>query len=104
MIPKRMRPMYYKLEGHTPVPIEDVLEWASGFDRTTRRVAQTMIGEARVSTVFLGLDHSYGEGPPILFETMVFGGPLDQEEERCSTWEEAEAMHEAMCRRVRMRQ
>lgn len=25
-----------------------------------------------VSTVFLGLDHSYGTGPPLLFETMVF--------------------------------
>lgn len=26
-----------------------------------------------VSTVFLGLDHQYGEGPPLVFETMVFG-------------------------------
>jgi hypothetical protein len=27
-----------------------------------------------VSTVFLGLDHNFGmNGPPILFETMVFG-------------------------------
>lgn len=25
-----------------------------------------------VSTVFLGIDHSFGFGPPLLFETMVF--------------------------------
>lgn len=25
-----------------------------------------------VSTIFLGLDHSFGPGPPLLFETMVF--------------------------------
>jgi len=34
-------------------------------------------------------------GPPLLFETMIFNGPDDGEyQERCSTWEEAEAMHE----------
>jgi hypothetical protein len=26
-----------------------------------------------VSTVWLGLDHSWGQGPPLIFETMVFG-------------------------------
>lgn len=25
-----------------------------------------------VSTVFLGLDHQWGDGPPLIFETMVF--------------------------------
>jgi hypothetical protein len=65
-----------------------------------RRVGDHTIGNARVSTVFLGLDHSFGDGPPVLFETMVFGGPLDQEQERCCTWEEAEAMHAAMVARV----
>ena len=28
----------------------------------------------RVSTVFLGVDHNFGRGPAVLFETMVFGG------------------------------
>ena len=55
-----------------------------------------------VSTVFLGLDHGYNEnGPPILFETLVFNGPLRDEMDRCATWDEAEAMHLAMVERVR---
>jgi len=45
-----------------------------------------------VSTVFLGLDHSV-RGPPQLFESMVFGGPLDGTQHRYSTWEEAERGH-----------
>lgn len=33
-----------------------------------------------VSTVWLGIDHSYlRQGPPIIFETMTFGGPMDSE-------------------------
>jgi len=50
--------------------------------------------------VFLGLNHSFGEGPPLLFETMVFGGALDQEQARYTTWEQAEAGHKQMLARV----
>lgn len=35
-----------------------------------------------VSTVFLALDHSWDGGPPVLYETMIFGGPLDQSYQR----------------------
>lgn len=60
-----------------------------------------MIGEAKVSTVFLGFDHGW-EGEPVLWETMVFGGPLDQEQDRCSgSREQALAMHAAMVERVK---
>jgi hypothetical protein len=31
-----------------------------------------------------------------LFETMVFGGPLNGEMDRYATWDEAEAGHKAM--------
>lgn len=42
----------------------------------SRNVAQTIVGDRRVSTVHLVLDHSFtGTGPPVLFETMVFGPP-----------------------------
>jgi hypothetical protein len=30
-----------------------------------------------VSTVFLGTNHSFGFEPPLLFETMIFGGRFD---------------------------
>jgi len=52
-----------------------------------------------VSTVFLALDHSHGQpGPPILFETMVFGGPLDSKQRRYAYWAEAIEGHDAMVR------
>lgn len=49
-----------------------------------------------ISTVWLGLNHQYGDGPPLLFETMVFaeaGGWADQYVERYGTLAEAEAGH-----------
>ena len=90
---------HYVLDGHNAVPA-GLMEWAAMMERRDRHVAITKIGTSEVSTVFLGLDHSFGCGPPLLFETMVFGGPMDQEQDRCSTWEQAEAMHKAMCERV----
>ena len=32
-------------------------------------------------------------GPPLLFETMIFGGPHDGYQERYTFWDEAEAGH-----------
>lgn len=66
-----------------------------------KRVALTTVGEVNVSTVWLGIDYRFGDGPPLIFETMVFGGPLDQECDRYSTEEQARAGHEAMVARVR---
>ena len=68
----------YILDGKTPVLCDDVLKWATFFEKASNRiVCKTEIGNAIVSTVFLGLDHSWGGGPPLLFETMVFGGSFD---------------------------
>lgn len=85
------------------MPQPDLLEWAAWFEEADRRVAYTEVGHARISTVFLGLNHRYsGDGPPILWETMVFGGDLDQEQDRCAgSREQAEAMHARMVERVR---
>lgn len=47
----------------------------------------------RVSTIFLGMDHSMGDGPPLLFETMIFGGEHDQYQRRYTTYEEAQEGH-----------
>jgi hypothetical protein len=46
-----------------------------------------------VSTVWLGINHQWGEGPPIIFETMVFGGPDDGDQWRYSTEKEARDGH-----------
>ena len=88
----------YILDGQTPVPC-DLLTWAKWFETAERHVAETTVGDVKVSTVFLGLDHRES-GPPILFETMVFGGPLDQEQDRYATWQEAEQGHQAMVERA----
>jgi len=89
----------YILDGKTPVPC-DLMTWAHQFKTSNRTVAKTEIGGVLISTVFLGLDHNWLGGPPLLFETMVFGGKLDQEQERYSTWDEAEEGHKQMIERV----
>jgi hypothetical protein len=85
---------YYILDGHIPRPC-GTEEWARWFEAhlNDRHVAQDEVGAARVSTVFLGLNHQWGDGPPLIFETMIFGGPHDQYQVRSSTWAEAEAEH-----------
>ena len=53
--------------------------------------------DVHISTVFLGLNHNFlNEGPPLLFETMVFGGVADEEMQRYETWDEAVAGHAEM--------
>lgn len=105
--------MYYILEGHEVKKVDSIA------DSSISDIAKTniifplwkyWIGKilkiknfepVRVSTIFLGLDHSWGNSQPLLFETMVFGGPLDQEQDRYSTWEEAESGHKTMVERVK---
>jgi len=88
-----MNTKYYILEGHTAVLATDLITWAKWFETGDRTVAKTKIGDSDVSTVFLGLDHNYGDGRPLLFETMIFGGKSNGFQERYSTWEEAEKGH-----------
>jgi len=94
---------YYILEGKEVVAC-DMRTWAQWFCDSIdlQRVAATTIGDVSISTVFLGRNHAFNGGPPMIFETMVFGDPFDQEMERCSTWEQAESQHAAMCERVRL--
>lgn len=93
----------YILKGHIPIPEDDVLKWGKWFKTADRTVKKTNMGSVVISTVFLGLNHNYsfGERPPLLFETMIFGGKHDEDQDRCSTWEQAEKMHEAMVKKVK---
>ena len=83
----------YILEGHEPVEEPDLLKWARWFETADRHVRDTFRDDVRVSTVFLGLDHSFDDGPPLLFETMVFVNGLSETQERYSTWSQAEEGH-----------
>jgi hypothetical protein len=85
----------YILDGHEPVEEPDFLTWARWFETADRHVRDSFQGDVRVSTVFLGLDHNFGDlfGRPILFETMAFVGHESVAQDRYRTWEEAEAGH-----------
>ena len=84
----------YILDGHEPVLCADLHKWGRWFETADRHVARDKVGDVKVSTVFLGLDHRFGDkGPPLLFETMIFGGPHDGYQERYATWAEAERGH-----------
>lgn len=73
------------------------------------RVAQTDVGPYWVSTVWLGLDHSLGGYPPVIFETMVFVKDetsedrklLDLDAARYSTEHEARVGHEDIVTLIR---
>ena len=87
-------------------------EWSIRFeDMDYQRIAFTDLpGNRHVSTVWLGLDHSFGERLPLIFESMAFRGravniedlksnePFREELDckRYSTEAEARTGHEAM--------
>ncbi len=91
-----MNKKYILNDQHQAVPCDDLEQWAAWFDNTAnRRVSETFICGTRISTVFLGLNHQFGEGTPLLFETIAFSKDGEEEFcERCSTWDEAVAQHE----------
>lgn len=100
---------YYLAEdGKTPIPAKDIEEWCQKF-RDDMRMVKRHVQEngvwreavrydcgdgAWVSTVFLGIDHAFGDGPPVLWETMIFGGPHNDYQERYTSYEDALAGHE----------
>lgn len=90
---------------HRGIPVcePDVVKWSKWFETNQRIVGRDEIGKSTVSTVFLGIDYNFGGiGYPVLWETMVFGGELDHEQDRCSgSREQAEAMHSAMIDRIK---
>jgi hypothetical protein len=56
-----------------------------------------------VSTVHLVFDHQYSDGPPLIFETMVFGVADDNPQWRYSTEEEAKLGHQKVVELLRLR-
>ncbi len=90
--------LWYDKEGK-PISDRDLVNLRLG-DPDYKRVAQTDVGKARVSTVWLGIDHQWGDGPPLIFETLVFGGKHDQHMERYSTEDEAKEGHKRVVRMV----
>jgi hypothetical protein len=95
----RMNPhLWYDREGQ-PIDVEKADTLLGNPDY--KRVGLTEITSAsnpdtsyRVSTVWLGVNHAFGGGPPIIFETMVFGPEnTDEYMQRYATEAEARAGH-----------
>jgi hypothetical protein len=91
-------------DDNNPVPEPNLNKWAMWMEANhPRHVGWTQItSEVVVSTVFLGVDHNWGDDPrPILFETMVFGGERDNDQYRFHTWDEAAAFHAKIVEELR---
>jgi hypothetical protein len=81
---------YILNEQGEPERCEDLHRWARWYeDINHRRLAEDFIGNVRVSTVFLALDHAFHGGPPVLWETMIFGGREEGYQERYASREAA---------------
>jgi hypothetical protein len=77
---------YYVLDDeHRVIPC-DLHQWAQWFGTSRRCIARDEIGGYEINTVFIGVQD-------MLFETMIFGGSLNQMEWICSTWDEAIRQH-----------
>jgi hypothetical protein len=94
------RPHHYGRDGR-PMSMR---EWSARLedDLAYKHVrASAPLEGVEVSTVWIGLDYRMlGLGPPLIFETMVFGGELDGHARRWSTEGEAEAGHDRVVAEV----
>lgn len=84
--------MYYDKQGNAI----DLMAWAKLLDDMAyKRVAETTLEDGTwISTVWLGIDHRFGgDGPPLIFETMVFASKDNLQERDCQRYStEAEAL------------
>jgi hypothetical protein len=103
---------WYVLDGRDVRPVADYTEYFRWRDvlRTegptaSLRIAVDDVNDVHVSTVFLGLDHQWGDGPPLVFETMTFDHRAekicDEWQWRYSTLDDAEAGHRAIVAAIR---
>lgn len=88
---------YYRLdEQNKPVPC-GLMDWGRATEIGQKRVALDESDDVQVSTVFLGLDHSFGGPVPVLWETMIFGGEHDQYCDRYTSHTDALEGHKKAC-------
>ena len=96
---------YYILCDGDVIEEPDYTKWSAWFESTYKGVeliAESRLGGSTVSTRFLALSMMLDQdSPPMVFETTVDGGWLDNQRERFSSLEEATAGHENWVRRVK---
>ena len=86
---------YYLLdENKRPYEVSATESLKAYRDPNMKIVKQDKVDDIFVSTVFLSMDHSWGDNDgPILFETMIFGGKHDEFQRRYKTYDEAVKGH-----------
>lgn len=90
---------YFDQNGE-PISLE---EWSDLIQKQKKGLAKTSWSDGTgrfVSTVWLGLDHGFGMGDPLIFETMAFGFE-EEHMRRYSTKEEALKGHDEMVEMLR---
>lgn len=63
---------YFILNEDGSVTPVEVREWAKWYENADRSIAKYAFDKYDLSAVFLGINHNYGEGPPLIFEMMIF--------------------------------
>jgi len=94
------RPRYALFDGKTVTPTDDIVALSKRSGSMYYVIARTRIWPFKisVSTVFLGINHQWTDGPDIWFETMIFGGHREEYQRRYATVEQARAGHRrAVC-------
>jgi hypothetical protein len=86
------RRAHYFLVGHVPMAVDLVGRVVPETRQPSRRPPEVN-DDCYVSTTFMGLDNNWARSDPILFETMIFGGPFDERQGRYRTSDEAERGH-----------
>jgi hypothetical protein len=83
-------------ENNKPIrsTIVDCGEWLEENPERKAVKQENVNDDIHVSTVFLGLDHAWNSGIPVLWETMIFGGEHDQYQERYTSYEDALKGHQ----------
>ncbi len=83
-----------------PLREKDISRWGAWFSvhKEERVIGETDKGMVKVLTIFLGLDHNYGQGDPLLFETRIINGIHDGYNDRYTTRGAAEAGHKEAVR------
>ena len=90
--------LFYDQDGN-PIDLRTFAELAESHQRV---VAYSLVGDVEVLTVWLGVNHNFiGIGPPIIFETKIFGGEHHLRMARYATKEGARAGHDLVVKALR---
>ena len=90
-----------KDDGSVERATKDISQWDLLYSISKRFIEQTSKGDVTVSTIFLMFDHNFSnDGPPILWETMVFGGKHSGNTTRYTSAKDAKLGHKIACQLV----